>query len=433
MQKTQAIPGNDYMFGKGQALFILVIGCLLGMVNYMDRQVFAVVQESIRLELQLTDTQIGLIQTCFAIGMGLFALPLSYAIDNWSRKKAMGTLAIIWSGFTLLTGLGRNFTSIFIPRTMVGIGEAGYTAGGIPLICAAYPGRLRATVMGIFNLVVIPIGSAVGLVLGGYLAVKSGNWRMPFYVFAIIGLVLGVMAFFLKDYKSKSNTAKDGVKRDSFIKSTVYLLKIPTLRWLYIGYAMMQIMAMSLLVWMPTFVIRAQGVKADVAGSMMGLIALLGIVGALLGGIIADKWQIKNLKARMLVPAFAVLAATVFSMIGIMLNMAGIGYVAACLYGVGIMMTAPLNAVTQDVAVVSKRGQAWGLNSFVQYLLGGGWAPVVAGALSDALGAGARGLQQALLITASFGFLSMFCYFMGARHYPSDARRAQQLQAEISS
>ena len=426
MPKIPAASDADYLFGKKNAYFILFVVCLLMMINYMDRQVFSVVQESIRIDMGLNDTQMGMIGTFFALGMGLFALPIAYLVDKWSRNRAIGIMAVLWSGLTFITGLGVNFVTVLIPRTLVGIGEAGYTSGGTPLITAAFPERLRATVMGILNMV-LPIGSIIGLTLGGYLAVKTGTWRMPFYVFGAIGIVAGILAFFLKDYKNTEAKVLKNNKRENVFESALSLLRIPTLLRLYVGFAMMQVMMMSMITWIPTFIIRAQGVKADYAGLITGVITLFGIVGAILGGIVADKWKVKNPRSRMLLPAIVILIGTVLAILTLLFDVKGIGLVFGCCMMLAFLMCiAPLTAVTQDVTPMEKRGQAWGLNSFMQYFLGGGWAPLVAGALSDYLGAGGYGLKIALIITTCFGFIAAILYFLGSKHYLADMQKARQ-------
>jgi MFS family permease len=235
------------------------------------------------------------------------------------------------------------------------------------------------------------------------------------------------MAFFLKDYKNTEAKVLKNNKRENFIVSAISLLKIPTLLRLYVGYAMMQVMMMSMITWMPTFIIRIQGVKADYAGLLTGAITLFGIVGAFLGGIVADKWKVKNPRSRMLLPAIAILIATVLGILSLLLDVKGIGFILGCCMMLALLMAvAPLTAVTQDVTPIEKRGQAWGLNSFMQYFLGGGWAPLVAGALSDYLGAGGEGLKIALIITSCFGFIAAILYLLGSRHYLADMQKAQQ-------
>jgi len=420
---------DEYRFGKKNAHLILIVCSLLYMVNYMDRQVLAVVQEAIKVDLGLTDTQIGIIQTVFLMGMALFSLPVAYLVDRWSRKKAIGIMAILWSGFTFLTGLGRSFTGILIPRLMVGIGEAGFTSGGTPLITTAYPNRLRGTVLGIFN-IVVPLGAAMGVVTGGYLSVHCGGWRTPFYVFAVPGMVLGVSAFFLSDYRTVKSVDIDG-KGKSFFQYASSLFRIPSLKWLYLGYAMMQIMTLSFFVWGASFMIRAQNIREDKAGLLLGLVGLVAIIGAIGGGLISDRWQRRNKRARMLYPSIAVPLAAVLYIIAVILDFDGIGYVLAMLFGiVAVSAAPPLTSVTQDVVAPDSRGISWGMNVLTQYALGGGWAPLLVGLISDKLGGGADGLRIAMIIAGCGGFLAGVMFFISSRYYPDDCEKVKDRVVE---
>lgn len=177
-----------------QARNVLTVCFLLYMINCMDRQVLSAVLEPMKLDLGLTDTQVGLIQTLFLLSIALLAFPVSYLVDRWSRRKAIGIMAVVWSVFTFMTGLGKSFWGVIIPRSLVGAGEAGFSAGGTAMIAAVYPREARAKAMGIFN-AAIPLGAGLGVMLGGYISVHFGGWRSPFFVFAIPGLIFGLTAF----------------------------------------------------------------------------------------------------------------------------------------------------------------------------------------------------------------------------------------------
>jgi MFS family permease len=165
---------REYKTGKGDSLYILIICTLLYMVNYMDRQVLAAVVEPMKAALSLNDSDIGVLGTVFLLSIALFSFPVAYLVDRWSRRKAIGIMAISWSAFTLLTGKAWNFWTLLVPRGLVGVGEAGFSAGGTAMIGAAYSSRKRGAVMGIFNMA-IPLGVALGSVLGGTLAKSSGR------------------------------------------------------------------------------------------------------------------------------------------------------------------------------------------------------------------------------------------------------------------
>jgi MFS family permease len=422
---------KTYKVGGWSAKYILIICSLLYMVNYMDRQVLSAVLEPMKLDLGLTDTQAGSLQTVFLLSIALFSLPVAYLVDRWSRRKAIAIMAIFWSAFTYITGLGKNFLGVLIPRSLVGVGEAGFSAGGTAMISAAYPPESRGRAMGVFNLV-IPLGAAIGVILAGSLSAKSGSWRTPFYVFAVPGVILGILAFFMKDYKTVEHVDESGRKK-GFLSSALLLFKIPTLKWLYIGYGVRNIMNFSVLVWLTAFLMRTREIPVDKAGMLSGLVMMMAIVGAIVGGVLADLWQKKNRKARMFLPIIGDFMAAIILIIAVLLDFKGPGYVVGLLWGAMVMLGTPaLNAVTQDVVVPALKGTSWGMAVFCMYVFGGGWAPIVVGAISDALGGGVPGLRNALIIVAFSGFLAAFVLWLGSRQYPADMDKVKDavLEAE---
>ena len=292
MAENQATAGAGFKLAGFQKHSILIVCFLLYMINFMDRQVLSVVLEPMKQDLGLSDTQAGMLQSGFFLSMALLTFPASYMVDRWSRRKALALMAVIWSIFTYVTGLGKSFVGVLLPRVLTGVGEAGFPPAGSAMISAAYSPQARSRALGIFN-AAIPLGASLGTILGGFLAQQQGSWRSPFFIFAVPGIILGIAAFFLKDYKSVSATDESGKKKNMF-SAPLAVMKIPTLRWLYLGYAMQLAMTMAFIVWGPAFLMRAQNLDVAKAGAIMGGIGLLGVIGAPLGGVVADIWQKKN-------------------------------------------------------------------------------------------------------------------------------------------
>jgi MFS family permease len=415
---------KEFRVGGISAHVTLMVCSLLYMVNYMDRQVLSVVLEPMKRDLGLTDTQAGAVQTIFLLSIALFSFPISFLMDRWSRRKSLGLMAIVWSAFTCITGFGRSFFTVIIPRAVVGVGEAAFAAAGTALIGAAYPQSLRSRMLGVFNMF-IPLGAALGVLLGGYLSVHYGGWRTPFYVFAIPGIVLGIAAFFLRDYRTVV-VAEDLRERAGFFQSALRLLRIPTLRWLYLGHAMHNTIAFSCLTWTPAFLMRSRNLPEDKAGMIMAGIGMMAIIGAPTGGFLADIWYRRNRKGRMLLPVIADSLAAICLIGAYLLNLEGFGLVLGILFGIFIVMgLASFGAVSQDVVTPDQKGMVWGLSVFFQYLLGGGWGPLLVGFISQSLGGTAQDLKIALIISACFGFAASIFLFMSAQHYPEDMDRVK--------
>ena len=404
--------------------YVLIICSLLYMINYVDRQVLSITVEYMKIDLGLADTEIGVIQTVFFMSMALFAFPAAFLADRWSRKKAIALMGTFWSVFTFVTGLGRNFLGVIVPRSLVGIGEAGFTSGGIPMIAAAFPPKARARVMGVFNMS-MAIGAALGVVLGGWIA-KTYGWSMAFYIFAVPGLILSVLALLMKDCSAEEYKKETG-RKQSFFTTIMTLFRTPTLRWIYIGYAMQNIMFFSFLTWGPAFLMRTQKIDSTKAGLIIGLISIMAILGSLVGGFLADHWQKRNKRGRMLTASLSLLCSSMILMIAMFLECRGIGLAFAVLYGIVAIVPIPaITAVTQDVAPPSVKSASWGMNAFCCYVLGGAWAPMIVGAISDGLGGGGYGLKVGLIISTLGGFVGAWFYWISSRSYAADLQKAEE-------
>ncbi len=429
MDGSQESPKKGYKVSRSQANFILITCFILFAINYMDKQVFSVVMEPMRLDLGLNDSQVGIMQSIFYFSLAIFAIPTAFLLDRWSRKKAISVMAIFWSAATFVTGLGRNFLGVLFPRIGVGVGEAAFAGGGNAMISAAYPPESRSRVIGLFNMA-IPVGTALGAVLGGWLSANYGGWRTPFYIFAIPGIIFGVLALFLKDYKTIKETDISG-KTKNFFSSAFGLFKIPSLKWVYIGYGIQQIMSFSFLTWGPAFIMRAQGVSEAQGGLITGMFGLMAIIGLPVGGLLADLWQKKKNNGRMYIPLIAAAIAAILFAAMIYLDCKGIGFVLGLLWGlISVMGISVVNTVPQDVVSPGLKGVAGASISFYMVVFGGGWAPWAVGAISDSMGGGVSGLKLALLIASLGGLLAALCYWIGMKHYPADLKKVAGLVVE---
>lgn len=419
--------GSQEKFKTGgiHSYVTLVVCCLLFMVNYMDRQLISVVLEPMKRDIGLTDTQAGVIQSVFLLCIALFSFPIARLVDRWSRRKTIGIMAIIWSIFTYITGIGRGFIEVTLSCTLVGVGEAGFSSGGTALLSTGFPANIRSKILGIFNMM-MPLGMIIGVVLGGYLSANFGGWRTPFYIFAIPGLILGIIAFFLRDYKTVDGPAEK--KDQGFFKAAGTLLKIPTLKWLYLGYGLHNFMIYAVLAWIPALFIRTLGIAEDKAGMITGLVAIASVIGAPLGGFIADSWQKKNGRARLLMP----MMANILSVIAIVLGMVALyfklftaAFIIIGIWGLGsVLGIGAVNAASQDVVTPNLRGTAWGLAIFFMYVLGG-WSPFLIGVISDGIGGGAVGLQISIGIASALSIPAALLFWLGSRHYVSDTDKVK--------
>jgi MFS family permease len=384
-------------------------------LNYVDRQVLAAVAPLIQRDLGLDDTRIGALQSVFLLCIAGFALPAAYVLDRWSRAKGIAIMALVWSGATALTGLAGSFVGLVAGRALVGIGEAGYSSGGTALLSAAFPPSKRGRALGIFN-ASIPLGAAVGTILGARIAEASGSWRTPFFAFALPGLLFALAALSLHDGRVAITqpTAGLGATLREFAR-------IPSLVLTYMAFAMNMFATGAIQTWMPTYLSRVYGLDLSSAGKRAGLVMVLALVGAPLGGYLSDLWTRRTAAGPALTCAVTSLAAALVLAAALLLGTSGFWLLVVW----GLFSTAfvaPAGAITQAVVGPSQRATAWGAGVLAMYLLGGAWSPVVVGKMSQATG----DLGRALLLAPAAGVLSAVFFLLASRAYPRDVARAPQ-------
>ncbi|MBN1664371.1 MAG: MFS transporter [Deltaproteobacteria bacterium] len=423
MKEESPVQPKELVTGGWRAHYVLIVCTLLYIINYMDRQVFSVILQPMKIDLGLTDAQCGMANTILIFGMAFFSFPVAYLVDRWSRRKAITLMSIFWSAATFATGLARSFTGVLIPRFFVGLGEAGFVPGGTAMISASYPKEKRGWAMGIFH-IAIPLGAAAGVMLGGLISARMG-WRTPFLFFAVPGVLLGILAFFMKDYKTAEQPeTAGGIK--SFYFALVDVLKLPTMRWYYLGLGIAVFMTSSVLAWLPSLMMRMMNISEATAGLITGGIGLAAIIGAPLGGFLADFWQKKNPRGRMYIPALAYIIGGCLVIVVILTKFSPLGIALAVFYGIAAAMAMPaIAAISQDVVPVAHKGLSMGLAVFAQYMLGGAWGPYVVGAVSDTLGGGADGLGMGVMMCGIFGIVAGILFLIASRTYPEDLQKVK--------
>src|SRR5580704_14906711 len=264
----------------------------LNLFNYIDRSVLFAVQDLIKGEFHRSDAAFGLLTSIFFV-FYMCAAPFMGPLSvRFSRKRVIVAGALVWSAATLLTAFTKNFDELLIRHTLVGLGEASFVILSPTFVADMFPVEKRGRVMGVFYLA-IPVGAALGYLLGGYMGTPYG-WRAPFYVCAAPGVLLALSLLFIPEPKlgqfdapeTKSperNTLKALLHNPAFITATL-------------GMAMMTFALGGLQVWFPTFLHRARGYTLFNANIIFGMSTLInGLVASLAGGWISD-WLLRRTK-----------------------------------------------------------------------------------------------------------------------------------------
>jgi MFS family permease len=382
----------------------------------------------LKTEWGLTDTDCGWFASVVTLMMTVFVFPVSFLIDRWSRKKAIAAMAVIWSIATAACAFTRNFTQLFTMRAVVGAGEAAYTSGGHAMIAAYFPEEKRATMNGLFT-AAIPMGTAIGVIVGGAIAVSLG-WRYAFGLLAIPGMIVAILFFWVKDYKTVQITKNvgDGKTEMGWKDVAREFLKTPSVLFTYVGYVGNTFVTTALMNWLPSYFNRIDGIPMDKAGLKTSVVFLLAIFGAPIGGMLTDRIRRKWFNARMSVPAVTSFLTGLFLFIGFFFLTGKAQYIFLILFG----FTAPMfaaggSAVTQDVVHPGLRAISYSLVQFFMMLLGYSLSPIFIGAISDRYD-----LLTAFKFLPLFSLIGAIGFLLGSFYYVRDYNKVQRVTLETS-
>jgi MFS family permease len=424
------LDAQDFKVSKGYSYYVFLLLFLLYLFNYVDRMVVAAIFPYLKADWGLTDTQCGWFASIVTLMMTVFVFPVSLLVDRWSRKKAIGIMAVLWSIGAALCALTRNFTQLFTMRAMLGVGEAAYTSGGHAMIAAYFPEEKRATMNGLFT-AAIPMGTAIGVILGGVIAETLG-WRYAFGILAIPGLIVAILFFWVKDYKTVQmvKTTHDGAQavqvKMKFTDIVREFLHTPSVLFTYLGYVGNTFVTTGLMNWLPTYYHRVDGLPMDKAGLKTSVVFLLAIFGAPIGGYITDKIRKKFLNARMVVPAITSFLTALFLFIGFSFLEGTAQYLLLICFG----FTAPMfaaggSAVTQDVVHPGLRAISYSLAQFFMMLLGYSLSPIFIGFISDRYD-----LLTAFKFLPLFAVLGGVAFLIGSFFYVRDLHKVEKVRLE---
>ncbi len=364
----------------------------LNLLNYLDRQIIPTVLTPLQNEFHLTDDQLGRINTIFMIGYFVTSPFFGYLGDRMARKWLIALGIFIWSLGTVLTGFAGGFALLLFFRVLVGVGEASYATISPSLISDTFPTAKRNNALTIFY-VAIPVGSALGYLLGAYM-VEHHTWRSAFIWAGAPGLVLALLLLPFKEPKrgqSDHQTVTKPKPRDllKLIALTDYQLVV----WGYVAYTFA---VGGFAFWGPQFLIRIHQVPPARASVFFGgVLVLTGLLGTLIGGFAATAWQKRNPAGYALMLGCSTLAAvpavlTAFSVGNTTLAMSFLALGMFLLF----LSTGPVNTLILETVPVNLRASAMAISIFMIHLFGDMWSAEIVGHLSQHW----NNLQKAVLI-----------------------------------
>lgn len=371
--------------------YVLFLLCLVGVVNFIDRQILAILLQPIQDDLQVSDTMMGLLSgIAFSAFYVVAGIPLARLVDRGSRRKVLVGCLSVWSAATVLCGFVQSFAQLALARVGVASGEAGGGPATQSLLADLFPLSKRATVIGIW-LGSQSIGIAFGLFFGGWLN-TAFDWRTAFIVVGLPGLVLAaIVAFTMKDPpRGMSDTDAEkahSVEIPPLRESLALIFRSPPLRLLIIIAMACSFAGYSILGWGPTFYIRVHGLTTMEVGTWMGLAIATGLfLGNVSAGRIADYVSKGNLATYMKVAGIGTLLAAPAGLVFLHADSVTVSLFG--LFASKLFMTfwmPPTYAVAIGLSSPRNRGMITAMLTLSTTLVGIGFGPVFVGAMNDVL------------------------------------------------
>jgi MFS family permease len=405
-------------------LWILLLAYIF---NFIDRQIIGILAIPIKADLGLSDTQLSLMGgIAFALFYSGIAIPVAWLADRRNRVNIIAFSVALWSGFTALCGLAQNFWHLFLARMGVGIGEAGGVAPSYALISDFFPAERRARALALFSLG-IPIGSALGVFFGGWIAANL-DWRSAFIIVGLAGLpaALLVKLGIREPVRGGRDTAAGTAIEPAPPFGTVAgrLARTPSFWLLSFGAASGSILGYGLIFWLPSFFNRSFGLELTQVSWFYGSIVLVGgVAGTWLGGWLADRTGPARPATYALIPAICFLISAPVFALGLFAPRLEIAWI---LFAVGQMLAlawlGPVIAAVQHIVPPNMRATASASFLFINNLIGIGFGIFFLGFMSDAMTAahGHEALRYSILYGLAFYLLSSLLYFIAARRLARD-------------
>lgn len=385
------------MIRDRRAILALLTG--LNFLNYIDRYVVAAVLEPMSKELALSNFEAGLLSSAFLVGYFATSPLFGMRADKTARKGLIVLGVVIWSLATIASGLAPGLGSLLAARIVCGVGEASFVVLAPTIIDDVMPPDRKGKALSIFFLA-IPLGSAIGYLVGGYVA-SRWSWHTAFYVTGGPGIALALLCLMMAEPSRKLVDAKASV-----IDGLREIGRVPLFRRAVLGYCAFAAAVGAFSFWAPKFLVERfpDGLNVKTANFWFGLVLLAaGTAGTLAGGWWADR-NIRKLpqpapdapydapehkaavNAQLRVCALGMVAAAPLAAVCFFVTVPAAFFVVAFFVEVGLFLsTSPVNVALMRAVPVERRASAMAANVFVIHLFGDLWSAAALGLLQDLL------------------------------------------------
>lgn len=409
--------------------YVLLILTGVYTFNFIDRQILVIIQESIKGELGLSDTQLGLLTgLTFALFYVTLGVPIARYADRNNRRNVVAISLTIWSGMTAISGLVTNYVQLLLARVGVGVGEAGGSPPAHSMISDYFPSHQRATALSIYS-IGIYVGILAGYSIGGWIDATYG-WRMAFYALGVPGIIYAVLLWLTvkeppKGYSDGVTTEKKTEEETSFWEVIRELMTKKTFVFVALGCGLHTFSNYGVGNFFAPFLARVHSMPVEQIGIALGVTTGFGgIIGTFLGGFLADKYGKIDIRYYLWIPIIAEVLNYPFSYYAILGDdVTGVlvtFFMTALLTAVYL---GPSIAITHNLVDAKKRALASAILFLFLNLIGLGLGPLLIGYLSDILEPtyGVESLRYAFTSTWVTGAIAAVLFYLAARTYQSEA------------
>lgn len=423
-----------------QRRYILFLLFLVAMVNYIDRNILAILQVPIKRDLGLSDAQMGALSgLSFALVYSSLALPVARLADRGNRTHLIAGSVVLWSTMTALTGLAGSFLTLVLLRIGVAAGESGSAPSTHSLISDLYPQDIRATVFAVWALSV-PLGTALGFLLGGHLDELIG-WRATFALVGITGILMGPLIWLTikEPIRGRFDPVDDQpTEIQDWRRVLRHLWDLRTFRYLLPAGACQGFAMLSALHWSAPFYLRVHGMSLSEISLYLALMTGPGFaIGIYLGGRLSDSFGRRDPRWRLRVVSIALMAMVPLSLAQYLVQSSTLSIVCGMLASIlMVFFMSPIVAVSQSIVPSSMRAFTSALVALTFNIVGVGLGPFVTGFLSDVLmnhyGFGAESVRYALCVSMLFAVVGSVLFWVAATQLRRELPMAASLSADQS-
>ena len=393
---------------------VLLLLFAVNIFSVMDRTIFSICAPHIADDLNLSDTQIGLLSgILFSAFYALFGIPLARIADRGSRSRLIALSLAVWSAITIATGAAQNFMQLTLARVGVAIGEAGATPASHAILTERFSASARPLVMAVHS-AGAPVGAALGLSLGGFISTEL-DWRWAFVMLGAPGSLLALLVW-LRLRKNEA-VPLTGQQDSNVYRDLKELFQSRPYIWLLAGFATGAFVVNGLIQWFPAYFVRAYGATTSEVGAAFGLAYGLGAFsGMIFGGLVGSRLVARDRRWAMWVASLSYIIAAPLGAAALITQDITSAYL--CTFLMSAAATAaygPAFAMVQELAPARLRALASATAIMFATLIGAGLGPVAVGSLSDLSGGGAAGLRLAMLAVLAIAPATALCYLVSAR------------------